>query len=102
IGFAIHSTGLAAGDSYMAHLDVAVPPGLSGPYYVFVRTDWFNQVAETDEFNNVGGPAAVALTLPPPVDLVVTHVEPLPAGSPGDTVTFQWTVLNQRTNTAGG
>jgi subtilase family serine protease len=102
IGFQTHTSPLDSGGEYTASVNAAVPPGLSGPYYVFVRTDYHNQVPETVEDNNVGGPAAVSLQLPPPVDLTVASVEPPADASPGEQATFRWVVRNAGANTATG
>jgi parallel beta-helix repeat protein len=104
IGWRTHSGILDGGASYIATLACAVPAGLTGPYYVFVRTDWHNQVAETfaGEFNNVGEPDGVQITLPPPVDLTVTAVTPAVSGAPGETATLRWTGRNAGQNALAG
>ncbi|MBU1707161.1 hypothetical protein KKB28_04525, partial [bacterium] len=68
-----------------------------GPYYVYVKTDWNNQVFEhLYEDNNVQrSDTTIEIKAVPWPDLVVTEVDiPDSAGS-GDTVNVEWTVQNQ-------
>lgn len=94
IGHLSHNSALVGSASYNASVETAVPAGLAGPYYVFVQADYHNTVAESDEANNAGGPVAVALQLPPPVDLTVTAVTPPATGSPGEAAIISYTVQN--------
>lgn len=102
IGWATHTGKLDAGASYTQHVNASNPPGLTGDYYVFVVTDWFNNVPETNENNNVGGPAQVTLQLPPPVDLTPTAITFPANGSPGEPAHLTWTVKNIGKNAAIG
>jgi uncharacterized repeat protein (TIGR01451 family) len=102
IGFKAHQGALAAGTSYSATLDAELPPGLTSIYYVFVLSDVHREVAETNEDNNAGSPAAVNLQLPPPVDLTVAGVNAPASGSPGEISSLQWTTQNTGSNTATG
>ena len=103
IGYLHHTGGLGQGSSYSASTLVAIPPGLSGPYYVIVSTDTNRAVLETDYSNNDGlSSPATLLTIPPPCDLIVPSVSAPSAGAPGQPMTFRWTVSNQGTNPAIG
>lgn len=103
IGYKVHNGELGGGGSYNETLEATVPAGLTGPYYVFVRTDRNNQVAEANKDNNAGVAAnAATLQLPPPVDLTVTAIEAPASGSPGERATIRWTVRNDGPNTAFG
>ena len=103
VGYAVHSSVLAPGATYTQNLNVTIPLGFSGPFYVFVYTDWKNAVAESNEFNNVTiAPNATNVTLPPPTDLVVLPITPPATAAPGEPVTLNWTVKNQGAQTALG
>jgi uncharacterized protein (TIGR03437 family) len=103
IGYRVREGALNGGASYNATLNVEIPAGLSGPYYIFVRADEHNAVAENNEDNNAAhDPMPVTLQLTPPVDLIVTAVNPPPSGTPGEDATISWTVVNQSNNEAQG
>jgi hypothetical protein len=102
IGFLQHDSALGGGQSYDAVLDVFVPSGFAGQYYVFVKTDWHNQIAESLENNNAAGPKGVMVQLTPPADLVVESVTLPATATPGDPATFSWTVRNNGSNPALG
>jgi subtilase family serine protease len=102
IGYLQHEGALNGGASYTAMTDVAVPSGLAGQYYIFIRADRNNQLAESNENNNSSGARAVSLQLAPPSDLIVTSVTPPANASPGEPATFNWTVQNTGANPATG
>jgi subtilase family serine protease/N-acetylneuraminic acid mutarotase len=103
IGYRVREGALNGGASYNATLNVEIPAGLSGPYYIFVRTDEHNAVAENNKDNNTAHDATpVTLQLTPPVDLIVTAVNPPPSGTPGEDATINWTVVNQSNNEVRG
>jgi hypothetical protein len=94
---------LAAGASYNANLDARIPPGLTGPFYVFVQTDRNRQVADNNLANNVAYDATPMVSqFAPPADLIVTTMNPPATGAPGEKAIIQWTVKNQGTNPAVG
>lgn len=94
IGYRVHLGALNQGESYSAPLDVNLPPGLTGQYYLFVRIDTGNDVVETIESNNTSIPQPIPLQLPPPANLTVISIgHPLTA-SPGEPAMIQWTVQN--------
>src|SRR5206468_3325257 len=74
IGFLRHSGILNGGASYGGGLNVSIPAGLSGQYYIFIQTDQHNEVAENDKQNNVSGPQPLTLEIPAPCDLTVSDV----------------------------
>ena len=103
LGFQQHNGALAAGGSYNAGLTVNVPQNLTGPYYVFVYTDWNNAVLETSKYNNFGyADPPMDITLPPPADLTVSSVLAPASATPGLPTTLNWTVTNQGANAAPG
>lgn len=102
IGFLQHEGALGGGASYNATTDVFVPSGLAGQYYIFIRADRNNQLAESNENNNSSAARAVTLQLAPPSDLIVTNVVQPATASPGEAAVFNWTVQNIGANPATG
>ncbi|HMZ20891.1 MAG TPA: CARDB domain-containing protein [Blastocatellia bacterium] len=105
LGWTQHSGALNGGASYNVTLKVNIPAGLSGLYYVFVRTDQHNQIGETNEDNNaVKATNALDVQLPPPADLVIVENSIIvpPSGSPGEEATISWMVKNAGQNVASG
>jgi subtilase family serine protease len=101
VGFKLHNGAINGGASYNESLQVSVPQGITGQYYVFVRTDRHNTVAESNENNNSAADGVV-FDLTPPADLIVSNVGTLSNATPGEPATFNWTVQNLGTNPALG
>ncbi len=95
---------LAPQGSYTFSQSVAIPTNLSGRYFLIIATDASNLVPEANETNNLGVNSRTTLILPPPpVDLTVKRVEPLPAAaSLGETTTFSWVIRNAETRAITG
>jgi subtilase family serine protease len=103
VGFADHAGALAGLDAYTQTLEVKVPDGITGPYYLLVYADAKNAVPESNETNNIGISATtVQFALPPPADLTVTSVTVPPTGVLGQEASISWSVLNQGANSATG
>jgi subtilase family serine protease len=69
-------SGLAAGASSAASTTVTIPANtLSGTYYICAMADSLNQVAESNETNNVGC-TAISTRVEGLPDLIMTQVEP--------------------------
>ncbi len=95
--------GINASYSTLASLDVVLPKGISGEYFVFIKTDVTNAVSEfIFEENNVGAAMPLTVSLTPAADLEIGGVralsELLVVG--GDNA-FQWTVTNFGDSTTG-
>jgi uncharacterized delta-60 repeat protein len=101
IGSKRHDGVLNGQASYNDSLSVFVPQGFTGQYYVFVRTDRRNEVAESNE-NNSSAADGIVFNLTPPADLVVSSIAPPSSGSPGEALNVNWTVQNNGTNPATG
>jgi len=105
LGFVRHTQGLGEEQSYTKTRSFTVPLGLSGPFYVFVRTDGGNEIYERDgegAGNIVHDPVPMQVNLLPPANLVVgTIVIPADA-QPGQLVTVEYTVTNLGPGTAEG
>ncbi|MBI2526319.1 MAG: DUF2341 domain-containing protein [Candidatus Rokubacteria bacterium] len=94
-----HVDGLAGGASYASGaVTVTVPASVSpGSYYIIIRTDVHQQIAESDEGNNTRA-SATQVTLAPRPDLVVTSLQaPGSVARNGDgtwSVPVLWAVQN--------
>lgn len=98
LGQATNPSYLAAGESYANSLTFTVPRGLSGDYYLLVRTDTYNQVFENQsEGDNVGVSALTRFTLTPPPDLQVTTVQAPAQAFSGQPMSLSWMVTNEGT-----
>lgn len=95
LGSFSHNGVLPASGQQIINQDFNVPPGLSGPYFVFVKADYNNQVPETSEADNVNYSAnMVQITLPSPGDLVVSSVNAAGSYMLGDVANFSWQITN--------
>ena len=101
LGWLRHTGALGAGQSYNAGLQVLIPPGLGGPYYLIVVTDWNHEVAETNVFDNNSIPYPLQVEMAAPIDLTVTAVAAPPIGIPANPSTFPGQCrISVRTTTA--
>jgi len=87
--------------TYAESVQVTIPIDISGANYVLVQTDSRNDVAETNENNNVDSAGSV-LRLAAPSDLVVTDASFPDSAEPGGLMTVTYTVRNQGINPAVG
>jgi hypothetical protein len=88
---------LDMGASYSVSRDLTLPDGISGTYYIYVWTDFANQVFEyIFEDNNITRSDSVAVTLAQSPDLIVPEVETsATAVVGGNPIVVNWTVANQ-------
>jgi subtilase family serine protease len=91
---------LAPGGSYVRAADLTVPNGVSGTYYVVVRTGGPFEFVHDD--NNTAAAGPVTITLAPSPDLVVTNIVAPASADEGDLVDLSWTVRNNGDATAAG
>ncbi|MFH0779118.1 MAG: CARDB domain-containing protein, partial [Candidatus Eisenbacteria bacterium] len=93
----IHSGKLGVGGQYVASSPGVIPNGLSGTYYLIVRTDLEGRVYEGGAFgNNVLG-KSLTVSLTPPPDLQVSNLVVPATGQSGKQLGIQWTVSNKGT-----
>jgi CARDB/Periplasmic copper-binding protein (NosD)/Right handed beta helix region/Bacterial pre-peptidase C-terminal domain len=93
---------LAAGTSHVDSVDVTLPIWASGGYYVIGQADARNDLYEGGAEGDNTDFTSMAVTLPPPSDLVVQNISIPPVAIPGQPVTVSWTVSNVGVNTASG
>jgi len=96
LGFRNHTGGLGAGEQYTTNGSFAIPGGLTGPYYVFVRTDVGEAIYERQgEGNNTGyDPSSVQLLLGQPVDFTVGWIDVPASATVGVMATIGYTITN--------
>lgn len=85
---------LTTGQSYSTTQQVTIPNGISGTWYIIVVTDDKDVHFDINRNNNSGVPQAVAITLTPSPDLVITDFSAPVSGISGQPVTVTWKVLN--------
>lgn len=88
---------LGPGEAYATTRDVLLPRGAGGQYYVHVRTDNTDLLAETSSSNNTGGSSQFTVFLSDHADLRTTQVVTSPTAFSGDSIEVTWTVRNQGT-----
>ncbi|MEL6109225.1 MAG: CARDB domain-containing protein, partial [Planctomycetota bacterium] len=92
-----HTGGLDAGQSYSRSETFRLPPETTGRFYLFVRSDFGDNVFENDlEANNdVTRDGQIDIMPAPYADLIVESIDvPLPVTA-GQTADVSWTVRNQ-------
>ncbi len=105
LGAVAHEGPLTAdGGAYTQSVDGRLPPGISGPYYVLVRTDTTDHVFERGlEGNNASAaPSILQVNLTPPCDLQVTQITVPVSGVYGEPVLWSYEVANLGTLDAVG
>jgi len=102
LGTVAGTAGLAAGGVESHVLNVTMPSYASGPYYIIVMADSHNDVYENGLESDNTAFATTLVTLPPPADLVVQNVQVPGAAVPGQSVTVNFTLVNQGANPAVG
>ncbi len=105
LGAVLYQGTLAAnGGSYVQELVANLPAGISGAYYVFVRTDTNDRVFERGLEDNNTAQAATLLDvqLTPPCDLQVTSITSPISGIYGETAVWEYQVTNMDTLDAVG
>ena len=97
-----HSGTLEPGESYIDSVEVTVPTGLFGDYFMLGFADATDLVYEhNDEDDNLVS-APVTITLPLPCDLTVVNPDYPTTMLSGETVTVSWTLYNVGDNAAIG
>lgn len=93
IGSRLRPSALAAGSSYPASLNVTIPNGLSGSYFLLIKADVNGHNTEDALNNNVQARAITIQPVPPP-DLVIPNFTAPAAGYSGQPVQLVWNVSN--------
>ena len=103
LGDASHLGQLGVGEGYNRTLNVTVPQGLSGTYYINVTTAAGGGPFEFTHGNNNTAPSiTVPVQLSPSPDLVVQDITVPATAQEGALVDVSWTILNQGVASATG
>jgi subtilase family serine protease len=97
---ATHLGELDVGASYTRSINVTLPEGLEGTYYINVRTGGPFEFIYGD--NNTGSTSAIAVTLSRSPDLLVESISLPSTAQEGDLIDISWTVINQGQAPAAG
>ncbi|MCP4581985.1 MAG: hypothetical protein GY839_10225 [candidate division Zixibacteria bacterium] len=89
-----HNGALPPSDDYTVNLNLDIPNGLQGDYYVFVLTDVDNNIFEDDQEDNNINSESFAINLTPPPDLQVTELIAPDSAFSGQSINIQWAVIN--------
>lgn len=102
LGQMSYSENMLPDSSYTQTLATNIPEAISGTYYVYVLTDYYNNEYEhANEANNTTRSASITVILTPPPDLAVTDITIPASVSVNDVANVQWTVENQGGTAAG-
>lgn len=100
---------LNPGNSYTRTVNITLPNGITGDYYLYVYTDRNNHNHDPNQANNIGfmrdaggTPVAIHISLTPPADLTVSSFSCPSIGVTGQPLTVTWTVKNQGTGPTNG
>ena len=100
LGSAGHTGQLAVGDTYTRSMDIVLPEGIEGDYYLNVRTGGPFEFVFGN--NNTGSSLAIPVSLSKSPDLVVETVSLPAAAQEGALIDVTWTVVNQGEVAAAG
>jgi hypothetical protein len=100
LGSFSHIGKIAAGLSYERSVDVAIPNGVTGEFFLVVKTGGPFEFVHTNNNQRVLGP--ITVTLSPSPDLAVTEIVAPTTALEGDLIDISWTVSNNGQANAGG
>ncbi len=96
---------LGSGQSYTVNTNVTLPltqTAAAGTYYLLLQTNAAGSLAEATASNDIAVSSALALTVPPSPDLVVTDITSPAAALDGAQVVVSWMDVNKGQVTATG
>lgn len=103
LGVYQHTAPLADGEWLDIPRDFVIPAGLSGPYFVLIKADAQNQVAETIEVDNTSySPGLLQIAVPAAGDMIVSAVGDIAMAQVGEEATFIWEITNNSPNEISG
>lgn len=74
---------------------ITVPDRIEGSFQLLLQADYFDDVNESDELNNLGVSSVINVSQPPRPDLVVTSITTPADGLSGFPLTVEYVVTNQ-------
>ncbi len=93
LGSVAMDTSLTIGDSYTRTSSVYLSTGLSGIYYILVRTNAFDFLRELNTNNNLGRSAPISIDFKRP-DLIVSLINRPDTVNAGDKLRFSYQITN--------
>jgi hypothetical protein len=100
LGTLDHKGVLAVGGGYSRTAQVTLPNGLTGTFFVVVRTSGPFEFVYTTNNSAVSGAVGVTLTVPP--DLTVDDITAPTSAMAGQKIDIAWTIRNAGAGDAGG
>lgn len=102
IGTFSRSGVLPRDSSYTRVRQIVMPDTLTGIFYVYVYTDYLDEIAEPlNEDNNTYLIDTIQIFLTPPADMVVGAIGNPASASTGQTVSINWVTRNEGADDAG-
>jgi len=89
----VYRGALASHDTAKVSRDFKMPKGINGTYYLFVLTDYYNNINETTKENNNTSSAFKLIFRSP--ELIVQRVSVKSTDTTGSTTPISWAVKNQ-------
>ena len=102
LGSKIHHGALEAGESYADSIEILIPNGLEGDYYLLGVTDKTNQIFENENEDNNLLALPVTILAPDPCDLIAVQPEFPASVVSGTNMTVSWQLRNIGSNPAVG
>lgn len=101
--YAQNTSELGVQGSYSNTATFTLPNGINNKYYIFIETNAFNALTESDVTNNTGiSGSTINVQLTPPPDLQVSQVTPPNNAFSGQPIEIKWTVTNAGTGKVTG
>ncbi|MEL6867614.1 MAG: CARDB domain-containing protein, partial [Bacteroidota bacterium] len=99
LGSLANPNALLSQESYSSDLMFQLPEGIEGAFYIIMRTDAYNYLAEADNDNNLLiSEQQVQIQLSPPPDLYVEQINPIGVNNlvfSGTQEKVNWLIINQ-------
>ena len=102
LGAKIHHGALEVGESYSDSIEILIPNGLEGDYFLIGFTDRTNQIYEHDNEDDNLLAMPVTVMAPPPCDLIVVQPDFPATVVSGEDMTVSWQLRNIGYNPAVG
>ncbi len=102
LGSKIHHGALNVGESYTDSIEILIPNGLEGDYYLLGFTDKTDQIFEHEGEDNNLLPVPVTIMAPAPCDLIAIQPDFPTSTVSGAEMTVSWQLRNIGSNPATG
>ncbi len=103
LGIKNYSTSLLSGDSIVNQMNISIPNGISGNYYIFIHTNYNQTVYEGGLINdNKNKGTQLTISLSPWVDLQLLSLNVPDTLTPGETYSINFSIKNNGTKQGSG